>query len=365
MLLPGAPLGRRGPRALLLIVLLITLCGIRGASATGTDKPHAQKVYQIDLSMSYVGNDWQQEAENLVKAMALTAPYNKIVKLKVYIAGTSATRQIQQLDSMINAGVDAILVFPISPTALNSTITSACARGIKVFAYDAEVTAPCAYNVHINQTQAGRVTAQWLANELHGHGDIAMITGVPGTSVDTQRTAAALAVFHRYPKIHVVASVPGMWDQAVGKTALAQIYASHPHLDGLWMQVGCYSAVLLEQQTHKPIIPCAGESSNGHRFFMLPKSQGGIGLRSISYGSPPYSGALALKLAVKVLQGNTVPKLTILPLPVVTNANIKLGTDPAKGANVFPPKLVPPGFFADFYSPEVGLGLHAALTGKP
>jgi ribose transport system substrate-binding protein len=204
-----------------------------------------------------------------------------------------------------------------------------------------------------------------LANELHGHGDIAMITGVPGTSVDTQRTAAALALFHRYPKIHVVASVPGMWDQAVGKTALAQIYASHPHLDGLWMQVGCYSAVLLEQQSHKPIIPCAGESSNGHRFFMLPKSQGGIGLRSISYGSPPYSGALALKLAVGALQGHTVPKLTILPLPVVTNATIKLGTDPAKGANVFPPQMVPPGFFADFYSPQVGLGLHAALTGKP
>src|ERR671936_17053 len=158
----------------LLITLLITLSGIRGASATGTDKAQAQKVYQIDLSMSYVGNDWQQEAENLVKAMALTAPYNKIVKLKVYIAGTSATRQIQQLDSMINAGVDAIIVFPISPTALNSTITSACARGIKVFAYDAEVTAPCAYNVHINQTQAGRVTGPWFANEPHGHGAISL-----------------------------------------------------------------------------------------------------------------------------------------------------------------------------------------------
>jgi ribose transport system substrate-binding protein len=63
---------------------------------------------------------------------------------------------------------------------------------------------------------------------------------------------------------------------------------------------------------------------------------------SISYGSPPYSGALALKVAVRVLQGHNVPKLTILPLPVVTNATIKLGTNPAKGANVFPPKLVPP-----------------------
>src|SRR5207237_9490330 len=97
MLLPSVPPGRRRPRALLLIVLLITLSGISGASATGTGKAQAQKVYQIDLSMSYVGNDWQEEAENLDKAMALTAPYDKIVKLNVYIDGTSETRQIKQL----------------------------------------------------------------------------------------------------------------------------------------------------------------------------------------------------------------------------------------------------------------------------
>lgn len=36
----------------------------------------------IALSMSYVGNDWQIEARNMVNAEARTPPYDKTVKLE-------------------------------------------------------------------------------------------------------------------------------------------------------------------------------------------------------------------------------------------------------------------------------------------
>ena len=81
--------------------------------------------------------------------------------------------------------------FPISPTALNQVVRNACARHVVVMAYDAEITEPCAHNVHIDQEEVGNVTANWLAKTLGGKGNIVMITGVPGTSVDTERTEAA------------------------------------------------------------------------------------------------------------------------------------------------------------------------------
>ncbi len=49
-----------------------------------------------------------------------------------------------------------------------------------------------------------------------------------------------------------------------------------------------------------------------------------MGAPRISYASPPYSGALALKLAVDVLDGKDVPQHTTLPLPLVTNDTIEL-----------------------------------------
>jgi len=358
----------------------LLLAGMAGGSAQAQDK------YKIFLSMSYIGNDWQAEAANMVKAMAASKDMADKVDLQVQVAGPNAQRQIQQINAMVQQGADAIVTFPISPTALNQVVKNACDKGVVVFAYDAEITESCAYNTHIDQTEAGRVTAEWLADKLGGKGNIVFLTGVPGTSVDTQRTAAAKEVFAKYPDIHIVAEAVGMWSQAVTRTELSKILATHnwDEIDGLWMQVGCYTANAMQLETGKKpedLLPCAGEGANGGRIQMLPigtEVEGAsspyapLGAPRISYASPPYSGGLALKLAVDKLDGKDVPKLTILPLPLVTNETIKLckeGTweEMKDGCNAFSPALVPnPGWFASIFSEQTPeLGLNAALVGQP
>ena len=140
---------------------------------------HAAQKHKIFLSMSYIGNDWQAEAANMVKAMAAYKSMADKVNLEVQVAGPNAQRQIQQINAMVQAGAEAIVIFPISPTALNQVVKSACDKGVKIFAYDAEITEPCAYNVHIDQEEAGRKTAEWLVDKLGGKGNIVLITGVP------------------------------------------------------------------------------------------------------------------------------------------------------------------------------------------
>ena len=346
----------------------------------------AQEKYKIFLSMSYIGNDWQAEAANMVKAMAAHKSMADKVDLQVQVAGPNAQRQIQQINAMVQQGADAIVIFPISPTALNQVVKNACDKGVLVFAYDAEITEPCAYNIHIDQPEAGRVTAEWLVDKLGGKGNIVVLTGVPGTSVDTQRTEAAKEVFAKHPDIKIVAEAVGMWSQAVTRTELSKILATHnwDDIDGLWMQVGCYTANAMQLEagkTPEQLLPCAGEGANGGRIQMLPvgtEVEGAaspyapLGAPRISYASPPYSGALALKLAVKKLDGGDVPKLTVLPLPIVTNETIKLcqeGTwqEMKDGCNAFPPSIVTnPGWFASIFSEETPeIGLNAALVGQP
>ncbi|MEM5436500.1 sugar ABC transporter substrate-binding protein [Paraburkholderia diazotrophica] len=338
--------------------------------------------YKIFLSMSYVGNDWQTEAANMVKAMAETPALKDKVDLEVQVAGTDAQKQIQQINSMVQAGAKAIVIYPISPTALNRAIRNACSKGVVVAAYDGEVTEPCAHNVTIDQKQAGTVTAEWLAKTINGKGNIVLINGVPGTSVDRARTEAAKAVFAKYPGIHIVAEGTGMWSQATARTELSKILATNSwdKIDGLWMQVGCFTAASMQLEAgiaDDKIKPCAGESSNGHRVQMLPpgtvKGEGtyrSIGYRSISYGAPPYSGAMALKLAVAKLDGKDFPQRVTLKLPLVESAQSKLcktgSIDELKaGCSAFAPDKVPPGWFADIYSDETReVGFNAALSGK-
>lgn len=346
----------------------------------------AQQKAKVFLSMSYVGNDWQAEASNMVKAMAAHPSMAGKIDLQVQVAGPNAQKQIQQINAMVQAGAKAIVVYPISPTALNHVIKNACAKNVLVFAYDAEVTEPCAHNVTIDQEEAGRVTAQWLADKLGGKGNVVLVTGVPGTSVDTQRTAAAKKVFAKYPDIKIVGEAVGMWSQAVARTELSKLLATRnwDSIDGLWMQVGCYTANSMQIEAgRKPqdLLPCAGEGSNGGRVQMLPpgtQADGAAGTYApmgaprVSYASPPYSGALALKLAVQALEGKQVPKHVTLPLPLVTNETIKLcdtgsWAEMKAGCNVFKPSAVKnPGWFASIFSNETPeVGLNAALASQP
>lgn len=354
--------------------------------ALGLSAAEAAEKHKIFLSMSYIGNDWQAEAANMVKAMAAHKSLADKVDLQVQVAGPNAQRQIQQINAMVQSGAEAIVVYPISPTALNQVVKNACDKGVKVFAYDAEITEPCAYNVHIDQLEAGRVTAEWLVKKLNGKGNIIAITGVPGTSVDDQRTKAAKEVFAKYPDIKIVGEAVGMWSQAVARTELSKILATRSwnDINGLWMQVGCFTANSMQLEAGKKaseLLPCAGEGSNGGRIQMLPEGtevEGAAppyspaGAQRISYASPPYSGALALKLAVEAIEGKDVPKTTILPLPLVTNETIKLcdeGTwaEMKAGCNVFKPSLVSnPGWFASIFSDQTPeIGLNAALVGQP
>ena len=322
----------------------------------------------------------------MVKAMAAHKDMADKVDLQVQVSGPNAQRQIQQINAMVQQGADAIVTFPISPTALNQVVKNACDKGVVVFAYDAEITEECAYNVHIDQLEAGRVTAEWLVDKLGGKGDIVVLTGVPGTSVDTQRTAAAKEVFAKHPDINIVAEAVGMWSQAVTRTELSKILATQnwDDIDGLWMQVGCYTANAMQLEagkTAEELLPCAGEGANGGRIQMLPQGtevEGAdcpycpLGAPRISYASPPYSGGLALKLAVQVLEGKDVPKTTILPLPIVTSETIQLcdtgsWEEMKNGCNAFKPSLVPnPGWFASIFSEETPeIGFNAALVGQP
>lgn len=360
------------------------------ALALGPLGPAAQaqqaKKHKIYLSMSFIGNDWQAEAANMVKAMAKSPELKDKVDLQVQVSGENAQKQIQQINAMVQAGAQAIVVFPISPTALNRVIKNACNKGVKVFAYDGEVTEPCAHNVAIDQHEAGRVTAEWLAKKMNYKGNVVMLTGVPGTSVDKYRTEAAKAVFAKHPEMKIVAETPGMWNQAVARTELSKIVAvrNWDKIDGLWLQVGCYTANSMQLEAGKAanaLLPCAGEGSNGGRVQMLPadtKVEGATGnyrplaAPRISYASPPYSGALALKLAVQAIEGKTFPQKITLPLPQVTNETIKLCKDGSwkdlkDGCNVFTPKLVSkPGWFASIYSDQTeGLGINAALNSEP
>jgi ribose transport system substrate-binding protein len=258
------------------------------------------KKYQVYLSMSYVGNGWQSEATNMVSAMAKY--YSDQMDFHVQVAGPVAQRQIQQINSMVQAGANAIIIYPISPTALNGAIKAACDKGVVVFAYDSRVTEPCVYNVHPDQYKLAETGAEWVAKTIDYKGNILLVTGVPGTTVDTDRNKAYRDVVAKYPGMKIVGEVNGMWSLAVIEKVITEFMATHKwtDIDGIMGSGGGWTAWQQEVSDGiKKLTPYATDGANATRVAMLPVGSvpdatmpyAPMGAPGISLESTPMSGA--------------------------------------------------------------------------
>lgn len=349
-----------------------------GAMADMAEARTEDGKFLVYYSMSYVGNAWQTEAKNTVIAMAKAPQYRDRVELRVQASGADAQKQIQQMNAMIAAGADAIVAFPISPTALNKVIRNACDKGVVVAVING-VTEPCAYVVKIDGVKLGDYRTQWVIDRMGGKGNIVAITGVPGVSYGEDHHKGFKQAVARNSDVNVLAELVGMWSHSEARLKMRELLAtkSWGDIDGIVAQTGCYTISQMQVEDgwwpDNPIIPCAGESANGNRLQMLPVDsgiEGALGKAGQSIGSGLWAVSYTFKVAMDVLDGKEMPHLTWYTGVEVTQDNVKLcetGTaaEFAAGCNTIRPGIVPPDYAIDFWSPQVPeLGFRAATEGK-
>jgi ribose transport system substrate-binding protein len=336
---------------------------------------HAQtppKKYKVYLSMSYSGNGYQTETSNLIKALAATPPYDKLVDLKTVISGTDVQAQAAAYQSMVSAGADAIITFPISSTGLNRAIHEACEKHVLVYAYSATVTEPCARTVSYITAGFAPNTAQWLVNKLNGKGNLFIDRGVAGNSVDKMNYDGAMSVFKKYPGIKIVAEYYGMWNSQTTQQETAKALAAHPDVDAIFGENGedgIVAAMLASGQ--KKLVPVTGENTNGFRLALANADLKKRGLDGISSGDPINVSGYAFKLMMEELTGKR--KVTVhnieYPLPWVTADKVKVcsGDTFTGGCNAFPSTKVPDSFNTEVFDPVLTpeLSLTSALHGTP
>lgn len=319
------------------------------AAQAAMSVPAQAKVWKIALSNSYIGNEWRVEMINMLKAY-VRDNYAGKVDLIINSSGPDVQKEIAAIDDMISQKVDAILIDPVSATALNPVIAEATKRGIVVVDFDQNVTAPSAYKVTADFIAMGEAHAQFIAKAIGGKGNVIINRGVAGFEADTNMYKGNMNVFRKYPGIHVVAEVYGKWDDGVSQAELTKALTAHPDVQGIINQAGEYGALqALLNLKHSLHMAMTGEGSNGWRMAMMKYKD--EGLNGLSLGEPPMSSALALKTAVDILEGKHPPKHQTVPLPNVTTADLK------PGVNVFPDQ--PPTVFADIEIP--GSGIHLTI----
>ncbi len=330
-----------------------------GAGALARPGTAAEKKLKIALSNSFIGNKWRIEMENVFKAALQMEPFKSQIDGSWFNSGNDVSKQSQQVTNLIAERVDAIIINAASPIGLNGILNQAAERGILVVSFDNIVTTPKALKVDTDQVEFGKKLADWLAKRLNGKGNVIMVTGVAGTSVDQDRNKGADEVWAKNPGIKVVNRYTGMWDSSTAERNTAAVLNSMPQIDGIWCQGGTDGVLKAFIAANRPLPPTAGEAENGFRKFMIGYDNHKV--EGISIGQPPFLSVVSLELARQILNKDYPRKDITIPFPYVTNDTVKVGE------TVFPD--LPDSFFADFTDsgPDAAVVLckEAALDGKP
>jgi ribose transport system substrate-binding protein len=344
-----------------LVASALAACGGGGdnGSGGGAGAGGQEKKLKIALANSFIGNKWRIEMVNTFKGACAMPPIKDQVDCTVFNSGNDVSKQTQQISNLISQHVDAIVLNAASPTGLNGVVRQACQRDILVVSFDNIVTEPCALKVNTDQVEFGKQLAQFLVEKLNGEGNVIMVTGVAGTSVDADRNRGALEVFKANPGMKVVGRYTGMWDSATAQRNTASQLPSLPKVDGIWAQGGTDGVIKAFIDAKRPLPPVAGEAENGFRKFMLGYQ--GEKVEGLSIGQPPFLSVIGLELARAILKDERQKGDITIPFPKVTNETVK------EGETVF--KDQADSFFTDFTdsgpNATVKICVEAALTGKP
>ena len=267
--------------------------------------------YVIGVSNTVQGNGWREEMICAMRAQALVE--EDVSGLIVAHRNTDSAGQLEDINNLIEAGVDAIVLNPSNPDALNSALEAAMAAGIVVVAVDAGVTAEGAYILSNNQEEYAYLGAKWLFEQIGGSGDVVYMRGIAGVSADTDRDNGFKRALAEYPDINVVHEVFTGWQQDQGKQQMFDFLATGIPFDGVWTSGIDNVIVDAFVESGAPLVPIVGADNAG----FVGQLSSVEGLQGAAVTNPGSVGGAGIALAVDILNGNAPDSSTVLVDPVL------------------------------------------------
>jgi len=289
--------------------------------------------YTIGVSNTVQGNGWREQMICAMRAQA--AVESDVTKLVVSHRNTDSAGQLEDLNNLIAAGVDAIVLNPSNPDALNSAIDKAIKKGIVVVAVDAGVTAKGAYILSNNQEEYAYLGARWLFNKIGGKGDIVYMRGIAGVSADTDRDNGFKRALAEFPDVKVVHEVFTGWQQDQGKQQIFDFLATGIPFNGVWTSGIDNVIVDAFVESGAPLVPIVGADNAGFVQYLTSVK----GLEGAAVTNPGSVGGAGIALAVDVLNGKAPAKKLVLVDPVLWENTTDKGRATIKAAQN--PKLDP------------------------
>ncbi len=258
------------------------------------------------------------------------------VTLEIMDAQEDVIRQQDQVMTMIQNGLDALIVVPVDTSAVASIVSAAKAANLPlVFVnrnpYPDGVVPENVYFIGADEGMMGEEQMKFAGEKMGGKGNIVILMGILFNEAAIARTQGNRKIIEStYPAITVLAEETGNWQQDQGLTIMENWITAHgdkinaviSNNDN--MVLGAINALEAVGMRDKVITVGIDATTDALEAILAGR------LDATVLQDPVIQGQGAVEMVVKILKGEKVPQMNKMPAKLITAANAKEQLDKTK-----------------------------------
>ena len=314
------------PYQIITIKILIFLSLVFFFSCTTEKKV---KKYKIGFSQCISKDDWRKSMDHEMK---IEASLNAEIDLTIFQANGDIELQNSHIEYMFNNGFDVIIISPLRTEPLVPIIEKAYDKGIPVIIVDRKINSQkfTAY-IGANNIEVGQNAANYIASQNEKVINVLEIKGGDDSSPVIERHAGFHQIVNNEPKITVSYSIKDedinlRMPQILDSLHLKPINYVFAFNDEIAYNTWKIAKSKRVEKTIK-FIGIDGLNGDNNGIQLVQK---GILSASILY---PTGGDEAIKLALKILNGERVAKINVLTTTVIDSRNADIMKNQFKKIN--------------------------------
>lgn len=297
------------------------------ATPASAPAPAAQPSRQIGLVMKTLTNPFFIEMEKGARRAEKELGVTLIVKTAAQ--ETSIEQQIQLVNDLVAAKVDAIVIAPGDSQSLIPTLKKAAGAGIKIVNIDNRLD-PAALAqaglgdvpfVSVDNDAGAYKAGKFLASTATTPTQAAILEGIRSADNARQRMEGAKRALTENKQVKLVASETANWKIDEAYAATKAMFAKHPDISLLFaandmMAIG---AIKYLQESGKTKVSVVGYDALAEA---MTEIKGGRMAATVDQQAAE-QGYQGVALALQLINGGKVPTMTLIDTRLVTAADLK------------------------------------------
>lgn len=310
-------------RAAAALLALFPACSERAATRhAGTPADP----FVIGMSQCNLGEPWRVQMNADIAAAAAQHPNLRVLFKD---AQNDSLRQRAHVEEFVEQGIDLLVISPREAAPLTKPVADVVARGIPVIVLDRAVLGD-AYTCFIggDNRAIGRAVGRFVREILGGKGTIVELKGLMTTVPGVDRHEGFLEGLDlaANPGLKVAFDADMGWLEEEARKEMESALAREAKIDLVYAHN--------DPGAHGAWVAAKAAGREGEMRFVGIDALPHEGVRYVREGvlaatfEYPTGGAEAIATALKLLQGESAPKTTVLPTRLFTADNVDRGGDP-------------------------------------